>query len=251
MRQVFKKVITAATIAASLFAAQAQASVVLAGTRVIFPANEREVTIKLSNDGKVPALVQAWVDNGNVNESLEKIDVPFTLTPSMFRLDPNKGQTLRLIYTKEPLAQDKETLFWLNVLEVPPKAEAAEDANKLQLALRTRIKILFRPQGLPGTAEAAPALTKWQVIREGNGYALKATNPTAYFVNLGSVALQSGGKQYDAGSGYVKPGESKVFPILGLATGAETGAEVEYISINDWGGGVKAKQPVSSGNAAP
>ena len=47
--------------------------------------------------------------------------MPFTMVPPLFRLDPKKGQMLRIVYTQEPLATDKETLFWLNVLEVPPR----------------------------------------------------------------------------------------------------------------------------------
>ncbi|KVH63799.1 pilus assembly protein [Burkholderia sp. MSMB1072] len=251
MKYLCRKLFAATAIAASLFAANAHASIVIAGTRVIFPANEREVTIKLTNDGQTPALVQTWIDKGDANTSPEKIDAPFTVTPSMFRLDPGNGQTLRLIYTKEPLAQDKETMFWLNVLEVPPKAENGEDASRLQLAFRTRIKVFFRPQNLPGKADDAPVQTKWQVVRDGKGYALKASNPTPYFVNLGSVTLRTGGKELDAGAGYIKPGDSALFPVQGLTAGAEPGAEVAYTSINDWGGGIKATQPVSSGKRAP
>lgn len=133
----------------TLVASQAHASVVISGTRVVFPSNEREVTIKLTNDGKTPALVQTWIDAGDQNASPETINVPFTLTPSMFRMEPNKGQTLRMIYTNEPLPTDKESLFWLNVLEIPPKANDGADRNELQIALRTRIKIMFRRKAWP------------------------------------------------------------------------------------------------------
>ncbi|MDR6491717.1 fimbria/pilus periplasmic chaperone [Paraburkholderia sp. 22099] len=249
MKRLIKTLTTATLLAASAFCVQANASVVVAATRVVFPANEREVTVKLSNDGNTPALVQAWIDTGDQNASPEQIKVPFTLTPSMFRLDPKKGQTLRMIYTKEPLAQDKESMFWLNVLEVPPKAGAGEDMNKLQLAFRTRIKVFFRPQGLQSSAQEAPSKAQWSIVRgaDGKGYALQATNPTPYFVNLGSIALEAGGKTYDAGSGYLKPGSSELFPIANL-TSAPSAAEVNYTSINDWGGGVKGKQAVSASN---
>ena len=46
-------------------AGRAQASVVITGTRVIYPEMEREVTVKLNNDGNTPALVQVWLDDGN------------------------------------------------------------------------------------------------------------------------------------------------------------------------------------------
>ncbi|MGT2474568.1 fimbrial biogenesis chaperone [Paraburkholderia terrae] len=251
MGNVIRKLMAAAVITAGVFVTHAQASIVITGTRVIFPGQAREATIKLTNEGEQPALVQAWLDQGDANESPETIDVPFTLTPAMFRLDPKNGQTLRLIYTKQPLAQDKETLYWLNVLEVPPKVQVNDDVNRLQLAYRTRIKVIFRPQGLPGNAGEAAALTRWEIARDGDrkGYVLKATNPTPYFLNLGSVALRVADKEFDAGAGYVKPGESELFPVNALTTDVGVGAEVEYTSVNDWGGGVRGKQPVVAGTA--
>ncbi|WP_420994758.1 fimbrial biogenesis chaperone [Cupriavidus sp. 30B13] len=244
MKNLILKPLMAAALA-GLFAAQAQASVVIAGTRVIFPAQEREVTVKLTNDGKTPALVQSWLDRGNADEAPENIDVPFTLTPSMFRLEAGKGQTLRLIYSKEPLPQDKESLFWLNVLEVPPKATQA-DANHLQLAFRTRIKVMFRPQGLQGSVEEAPRQLAWKIVpgAGGKGYALQAHNPSAYVVNLGGIKLKSGGRTLDAGAGYVLPGASQSFPVAGLDS-APAAAEVDYSSIDDWGGTAPGHAPAS------
>ncbi|WP_321574925.1 fimbria/pilus periplasmic chaperone [Burkholderia sp. BE17] len=240
------------TAVIGMAAASSHAAVVIAGTRVIYPAAEREVTVKLNNVGNSPALVQTWIDKGDANESPDKIDVPFTLTPSMFRIDPSKGQTLRMIYTKEPLAQDKESLFWLNVLEVPPKpsAEVAGE-NHLQLAIRTRIKVLFRPTNLAGKSEEAPAQVKWTVERstDGKGWVLKGMNPAAYYVNLGNVALHTGGKTFEAGAGYIAPGESSTFPVNELNQAPAAVAEVEYLSINDYGAGMTNKRPLDT-NAA-
>ncbi|WP_426394879.1 molecular chaperone [Ralstonia sp. R-29] len=246
MKPLVRKMMALAVLTAGVFAAHAQASVVIAGTRVIFPAQEREVTVRLTNDGKTPALVQTWVDNGEANETPEKISTPFLLSPPLFRLDPSKGQTLRLVYTKEPLAQDKESLFWLNVLEVPPKGAAEDDANKLQIAFRTRIKVIFRPQGLTGSADEAPEKVRWEIVRDGNEYVLKGTNSTPYIVNLGTLSLKSGGKTYDAGAGHIKPGETASFAVKELHSAPATGSEVEYHSINDWGGSVAGKQPVAA-----
>ncbi|MCA8066506.1 MULTISPECIES: molecular chaperone [unclassified Burkholderia] len=231
----------------TLIASQAYASVVISGTRVIFPGNEREVTIKLSNDGKAPALVQTWIDTGDQNASPENINVPFTLTPSMFRMEPNKGQTLRMVYTNEPLPADKESLFWLNVLEIPPKADDSTDRNQLQIALRTRIKVMFRPEGLKGDAKDAPAQVRWQIAPGKQGaYVLKATNPTPYVVNIGSILLHTGGQKYDAGAGYVVPGATQEFPVAKLNAMPAAGAKVQFNSINDWGSSTNNEQPLSA-----
>ncbi|TCW83034.1 pilus assembly protein [Burkholderia sp. SRS-46] len=244
--KVITKSLKAFAMISALIASQAYASVVISGTRVIFPGNEREVTIKLTNDGNTPALVQTWIDKGEQDASPDTIDVPFTLLPAMFRMEPQKGQTLRMIYSNASLPADKESLFWLNVLEIPPKVADGADRNQLQVAFRSRIKIMFRPEGLPGSAQTAPAQVGWQVARGANGkYVLKATNPTPYVVNVGSVLLHSGGKKFDAGAGYVLPGATHEFPITELNAPPAADAKVQFGSINDWGASTNNERPVS------
>ncbi|MCA8205848.1 fimbria/pilus periplasmic chaperone [Burkholderia sp. AU33545] len=239
------KTLKAFALIGAVLAAHAHASVVISGTRVIFPAHEREVTIKITNEGKKPVLIQSWLDKGNERESPDNIDVPFTLTPTMFRMEPGKGQTLRLIYTKEPLPMDRESLFWLNVLEIPPKATASNDGNKVQVAFRSRIKVMFRPDELPGSAAAAHTQVRWEAVREKGKFALKATNPTAYVVNYGSVALMSGDRKYDARMGFVLPGSTQLFPLDGLTSAPSADATIEYSTIDDWGASHDGHKPLS------
>ncbi|MFP3505732.1 molecular chaperone [Burkholderia sp. SIMBA_062] len=236
MNWIMPKFMAALALSATLWAPCAQASVVITGTRVIFPGENREVTVRLMNDGDAPALVQAWIDTGDEKQSPEQIAVPFALTPSMFRLDPGKGQSLRMLYTGEPLPADRESLFWLNVLEVPPKADANDDANRIQLAFRTRIKVMYRPAGLPGSAAKAIDQLSWRIVPQagGHGVALEATNAGPYIVNLGVIELDADGRKYALQPGFVRPQDSVAFSVPGLkATPAR--AVVEYSAIDDWG----------------
>ena len=218
------------------------AAVVLNGTRVVYASSEREVTLKLSNEGNTPALVQAWIDDGDPNSLPEEAKVPFALTPPLFRVDSKKGQSLRIIYTKEPLPKDRESLFWLNVLEVPPLASTSQDStNSLQVAFRTRVKLFFRPVDLHGDAGHAPAKAKWAFVRKDNGsYVLTATNPTPYYVTYSLVVAKAGSATYsnDKG-GMAPPGETVEFDI-GQADSVrgESPQEVEYTTVNDYGAGV-------------
>jgi chaperone protein EcpD len=247
MNAILRNLLVAAGVACGCIG-HADASVVVNGTRVLYPSSEREVTVKVQNTGATPALVQAWIDTGDADASPDLIDVPFVLTPAMFRLDPAKGQTMRLIYSRAPLPQDKETLFWLNVLEVPPKAKNAEGGvgNQIQLAIRTRIKLIFRPEGLPGRASEAPSHVRWEVAPVASGYRLKATNPTAYHVNLGRIELLVEGQSLDAGAGFVSPGSSKEFDLVGLTGWPKAAATVQYIALNDYGAGVRGEAPLGS-----
>ncbi|AQR69939.1 molecular chaperone EcpD [Janthinobacterium sp. LM6] len=237
---------TIAVFALSCMMAGAHASVVIGGTRVIYRASDREVTIKLANEGNAPALVQAWLDTGNPNALPDESKVPFTLLPPLFRLDPKKGQSLRLIYTQETLPQDKESLFWLNVLEVPPRAGAAangDSPNFLQLAFRTRIKLFFRPTGLPGKADDAAALVRWRFKRLENGrYVLEGNNPTPYHVTFSKLTAADGMASWSNDIGaMLAPGASADFDLGNAAPRAAVPAQVDYTYINDYGAGVSGK----------
>lgn len=249
MKMTFQSFVAAGLTVLGLAAGamQPHASVVIAGTRVIYNAKDTEATIKLTNEGKSPALTQVWLDKGDLKVAPSAIEVPFTVTPPVTRIDPGKGQTLRIIYTGEPLPQDHESVFWLNVLEIPPKP-AAEDAgaNKLQLAFRSHIKLFFRPTGLKDSVEDAPAEITWRMTQAAGRPALEAHNPSSYHVSFASLEVVGGGKtaKFEEG-GMVAPGETKVFPLAGdLVQGADT--RVNYRAINDYGGAIRGDVPLSA-----
>ena len=154
----FLRAIGVALLAACAFAPAAGANVLIGGTRVVLPAKDGEVTVRLTNENDRPALVQAWIDRGDATSTPDSVDTPFLVTPPMFRMEAGRDQSLRILYTREPLPADRESLFWLNVLDVPPKPADMEAAgtNYLQLAVRSRLKLFFRPEGLQGDPHKAP-----------------------------------------------------------------------------------------------
>lgn len=170
-----------------LLAQQAVAGVVITGTRQIYLSNKKELTIKLDNNGSKPALVQTWIDDGDVNTTPMDSKSPFIITPPVFRLDPSKGQMLRVVYTGgDALPKDRESVFWLNVLEIPPEPtekETAEKPNILQMAFRSRIKLFYRPATLNVPQEKAiDDITISQV--DGK---LKISNNSPYYVSLSNI----------------------------------------------------------------
>lgn len=74
----------------------AQAGVVIYGTRVIYPAEKKEIIVQLMNQGKRASLVQSWIDDGNTSLPPEKIHVPFLLTPPVVKVAGDSGQQLKL-----------------------------------------------------------------------------------------------------------------------------------------------------------
>lgn len=237
----------AGLLALCLCAASAHASVVVGGTRVVFPAKNGEVTVRLSNVGSSPALVEAWIDDGDVHSTPDKVDVPFLVTPPLFRMDANKDQSLRIIGTPSQLPADRESLFWLNVLEVPPKPTGleAEGKNTLQFAIRSRLKLFYRPANLAGDPLKAPESITWKVIADVHGYALEARNPTPYYVTFTNVSVSAGGTVYAAETGMVAPQDTLRLAVKGLAQAPANGTAISYSAINDYGASATYKGAVS------
>jgi P pilus assembly chaperone PapD len=227
----------AGLLALCLCAANAHAGVVIGGTRVIFPAQDGEVTVRLSNEGGTPALIEAWIDSGDQMSTPDKVNVPFLITPPLFRMEAHKDQSLRIISTPAQLPVDRESLFWLNVLEVPPKPTGTEAAGKniLQFAIRSRLKLFYRPANLQGDPLKAPAQLTWKAAADGQGYAVEIHNPTAYYVTISKLSLDVGGKQYTTDSGMVDPLGTLRLTVKGLTQTPAVGTRVAYDVINDYG----------------
>ncbi|KUY50832.1 MULTISPECIES: molecular chaperone [unclassified Burkholderia] len=237
-----KRVLSLAGMLACCLMTSAHAGIVLSGTRVVYPEASKEVDVRVTNEGTQPELIQAWIDNGDAKANPQDIQVPFTLMPPIFRLNPNKGQTLRLSYTHEAVAQDRESVYWLNALEIPPKSKNADGSNALQLAYRTRIKLFFRPNGLKGSPADSPQQIKWSVVPGAKGgFALHADNPTPFSVSYDSIKLQAGGQAVDAGQGMVKPMTSMDFPLAKVKQRPTGPMQVDYSWINDYGATTQGK----------
>lgn len=147
------------------------------------------------------------------------------------------------MFTGAPSTTDKESVFWLNVLEIPAKVAVADDQNILQMAFRSRIKVFHRPANLPGTPTAAIEAMQWKVVPDPKGgYALQAFNPTAFHVSQADLVLIAGGERTLSEAGMIAPGETRLFPLQGLKSMPGAGAEVEYSAINDYGALVPTRQ---------
>lgn len=204
------------------------ASVVISGTRVIYPENEREVTVKLTNEGQSPVLVQSWLDKGNIDTKPDNINVPFILTPPINRINPEKSQTLRVSYSGGSLPSDRESVFWLNVLEIP-QTQVGVAPNRLQVAFRSRIKFFYRPAGLKSDATEAAKNLSWS-IKSGR---LSAENRSSFYVSLVSVTISHTGKKTAIDGEMITPFGSQDFTIKPATLSA--GDVVTYEYVNDWG----------------
>ncbi|MDL4618946.1 fimbrial biogenesis chaperone [Citrobacter amalonaticus] len=159
------------------------AGIQIGRTRIIYLANKKEVALPVINkESEMPWLVQSWVDNGD-----GKTRAPFIITPPLFRLDPLKEQSLRIIRSGGNMAQDRESLFYANVRTIPALAKDTQDKNVLRLIYKTRLKLFYRPVGLSGTPD--DACSHLQFTR--TGATLQVNNRSAYYTVFDSLSLGS------------------------------------------------------------
>lgn len=212
-------------------ALSAHAGVLIDGTRVVYPAKEREVTVKFTNKGHAPTLMQTWVDRGDPQSKPQDADAPFLATPPIFRLDPQKGQSVRLTFTGEALPQDRESLFWFNALEIPPLPQ--DGGNLMQIAVRSRLKLFYRPDGLAGDLPKAIEQVNWTVRQQDDRYVLRGENPSPYHLSFSALSLEQGNRSTDTGGGMIVPFSHQDFPLADYNGG--TGGKVRFRWIGDFG----------------
>lgn len=182
----------------------AVASIVMGNTRVIYNAVAKDVSVAITNRSSAPVLVQSWMDEGDAEASPALSKVPFVILPPITRVDAQGRQALRIsVIDASRLPSDRESLFWLNVLDVPMKLPTLESKNRLQVALQSRVKFFYRPEGLRGTSQKAPEGLIWRSTANG----VTATNPSAWYVSLLSVTANNSVWPLDM----VAPGESREF----------------------------------------
>ncbi|EMN5548496.1 fimbrial chaperone [Enterobacter cloacae] len=218
----------------SVFALNASADIVISGTRIIYPESAKDVTVSMDNRGTRPLLVQTWLDDGRDSTNPQELKLPFIVTPPVSRVEPQKGQTVRITWLGQTLPKDKESLFWFNVLEVPPKAKESDNQSMLQLAFRTRIKLFFRPTGLKGEPTEAAKNLKWSQTRQGQKVVLSAKNDSPYYVSLASASLISGGKRYEIETHYIEPFSSQAMNVKNAPLTGNS--KIIWQAINDYGG---------------
>jgi len=160
-------------------------------TRIIYPAQTGARSVLIANTNPWPVLVQTWVDHGEGD--LERANAPFVVLPAIFRLEPQAIQSLRILHTDDALPEHQESLFWLNLYEIPPNdARSASDTGpaRLTLTLNTQLKLLYRPAGLDAPdADALAAQLEFSLQQDGSHWHLLAHNPTPWNASLSALSI--------------------------------------------------------------
>ncbi|OAT50449.1 fimbrial biogenesis chaperone [Providencia heimbachae] len=207
-----------------LVSINAYSAVTLDRTRIIFQGSEKSINIRIANDNPEEAyLAQSWIEDLQGNKLAKGA---LLATPPLQRIEPNSYSLVRLSATPllGQLPQDRESVFYFNLREIPPKPD---EENTLQIALQSRVKLFYRPATI-----LAESQTKWPqkitLHRINKGYRLNNTTPfNLTVIGLGNSRKQS--EQSDFDVVMIPPKSTHDIPSQALTT--------PYVTyINDYGG---------------
>ncbi|KPY88418.1 molecular chaperone [Pseudomonas syringae pv. tagetis] len=167
-----------------------QGAVSLSGTRLVFDGQYREVSIEVRNRGKAEALLQTWLSDPLDDDDTplnRRNALPFVVTPPLSRLPVGGRQALRVLYQGTGMPQERESLVHLYVLEVPRRQDGL---HQLNVAVRQRINVFYRPTGLEGDPADTAARLLWTLTHgQADVVLLTVSNPTPYYAALHALRI--------------------------------------------------------------
>lgn len=199
--------------------AGASGGIALGATRVIYPAEAKQTSLAITNSHQQERyLINAWIENDRGQK-----EKSFAVTPPLFVSEPDSENTLRIIYAGPALADDRESLFYLNVKAIPSVDKASvAGKNVLQLAVLSRIKLFVRPPALAMQPEEALSHLRF----ERTGDQLRVSNASPYYVTL--VNLYLGEQRLE--NLMIAPNNTAQQPLPAGAAGI-----LKWQSVNDYG----------------
>jgi P pilus assembly chaperone PapD len=212
-----------ASILALCFAIPSKAGVSIGGTRFIYGEKTQGLKVELRNSSAETWLINTHVSTGGAwsGVSASPTVAPFIVTPPLFALKKNKEGSLRLIKTTGELPLDRESLFTLSIAAIPSGKTLD---NRVQIAVRSQLKLFYRPSNLPGEPEKAYSQLRWAIAKGKT----KVINPTPYYVTL--VNVQANGKHIE-NAGMVAPFSVRVTDWCL----SENTCQLHWRSLNDYG----------------
>ncbi len=229
------KSILGVMLVAGAIAVPAESAVRPQLTRIVAYAEDRETPVEIVNESTETYMVQSWLEDTDGKDK----DIPLVLTPPVMKLEGKKNGKLRLVVMKGNIPQDKESVYWLSLQEIPPKAD--DNGNSLVIAIRSRLKVFVRPAGLDAQGNVdAPSKLAWRMEQADGKRWLRATNPSSYYVSFGELSVKGQGaaaKRLDDKYLMVPPGGSERYELPSSIKG--NSISVTWSGMNDWGGAGK------------
>lgn len=203
----------------------ANAAVVPDRTRIVFEESAPSVSVTLSNkNAQLPFVVQSWIEN----EAGQKVTTPFMVLPPLQRIEPSESSVLRIVKLPElALPKDRESVFYLNVREIPPKTQAV---NSMQIALQSKIKLFYRPASVKRERGDDLALGLKLKIDPGTKQLL-VENPTPFHITVVGLLAGEQKTRMPIDTIMIAPYANARFPLTSTAF-----TSLRVSNMNDFGG---------------
>ncbi|SPL70906.1 fimbrial biogenesis chaperone [Acinetobacter stercoris] len=218
-----KKLLALSTLYAFMLCSSANAAIQAQATRVIYNSENSAATLSLKNNSDKPYMVQTWLSATKDAQGKQKI--PMVVIPPLLKIESDKESILRFIYSGQGLPTDRESLLWINIQEIPPKPE---QDNVLQIAIRSKLKLFYRPKQIKTSLDEAAHQLQW--YQEGKQ--LKVKNASPLHVTIGVIKDAQGKTYSDLNEDLVAPYQS----ITVLNNFSGNVKSITYTYINDYGG---------------
>ncbi|EBD6545252.1 fimbrial chaperone [Salmonella enterica] len=213
-------------LACLLISSQSMAAFTLNGTRFIYDGGSKNISFEVTNHAPDTWGGQVWIDN--VSQPADSVSlIP---APTFFKVDGNQKQVIRILDVNDALLpKDRESLFRLNVQEIPPAPKSG--GNVLSMAMNTQVKLIYRPEAL--VADRRDAEKHLRIEQRGGTSVL--VNPTPYYFAV--MALHSGAT--DKGAVISVPGArtslNTMVPHAEVPLGKVVSLPVTVEAIDDYG----------------
>ncbi|KNC91379.1 molecular chaperone [Trabulsiella odontotermitis] len=193
-------------------------------TRLILNQGDKSVSLRLSNKSQMlPYLAQSWIEDQTGVKNRDYIST----VPPLVRLEPGEQTQVRLmgLPALARLPADRESLFYYNVREIPPRSEGQ---NVVQIAMQSRLKLFWRPKAIRlNTGQPLP----WKSVkltRTENGLHFRNTSP--YHMTVGYVGTDGKTLLKGTTSLMLAPFSEQTLPVKNLPPQFQVGY------IGDFGG---------------
>lgn len=156
-------------------------------TRIVLDEKKGPVVITFTNSNQIePSLAQAWLEDARGHKVLSGA---LSILPPMQRVNAGNKVSFRVSKTAQAstLPDDRESLFYLNVREIPQKSEKK---NTLTFALQTRMKVLYRPDAIArkNIHDEDSTFSELEIIRESSAISIRNASP----YHISAVKMRTG-----------------------------------------------------------
>lgn len=127
--------------------------------RYVYPEqNSNGISVTLTNNTKIPYLLESWVSSADNITLLPVSDIrndntPFIILPPLTKLEPQTTFSWRVRRTGDSvngkkIPEDRESLFWIGMKAIPAENKMEESGFVLKISPEFYFKLLYRPKAI-------------------------------------------------------------------------------------------------------